>query len=100
MLFLLIALISIVSLQDTPAASPQAGTAPQLSQTQTIKFEPTEGVPTFAVREPVLRVKPGTIVETRTFSKPGITTRRPVARGRVRSGRSTSKGPRRRTRWS
>jgi amidase len=28
-------------------------------------------VPTFAKREPVLRVKPGTIVETRTFSKPG-----------------------------
>jgi len=37
----------------------------------TIKFEPTDGVPTFAVRPPVLRVKPGDIVETRTFSKPG-----------------------------
>src|SRR5687767_2903331 len=36
-----------------------------------IKFEPAHGVPTFAVREPVLRVKPGDIVETRTFSKPG-----------------------------
>jgi amidase len=36
-----------------------------------IKYEPTEGVPTFAVREPVLRIKPGTIVETRTFSRPG-----------------------------
>lgn len=36
-----------------------------------IKYEPTQGVPTFAVREPVLRVKPGDIVETRTFSKPG-----------------------------
>jgi amidase len=36
-----------------------------------IKFEPKEGVPTFAVRPPVLRLKPGAIVETRTFSKPG-----------------------------
>ena len=43
-------------------------TAPQPA---TIKFEPTDGVPTFAVREPVLRVKPGTIVETRTFSRAG-----------------------------
>jgi acetamidase/formamidase len=36
----------------------------------THKFEPKAGVPTFAVREPVLRIKPGDIVETRTFSKP------------------------------
>ena len=36
-----------------------------------LKFEPTSGVPSFAVREPVLRVKPGDIVETRTFSRPG-----------------------------
>ena len=28
-------------------------------------------MPSFAVREPVLRVQPGTIVETRTFSRPG-----------------------------
>ena len=38
---------------------------------QTIQFTPTAGVPTYAVREPVLRIKPGAIVETRTFSKPG-----------------------------
>jgi acetamidase/formamidase len=38
---------------------------------QTVTYEPTAGVPTFAVREPVLRVTPGTTVETRTFSKPG-----------------------------
>ena len=38
---------------------------------QTITYEPTAGVPTFAVREPVLRLKPGATVETRTFSKPG-----------------------------
>ena len=36
-----------------------------------ITFTPKEGVPTYAVREPVLRIKPGTVVETKTFSKPG-----------------------------
>jgi amidase len=36
-----------------------------------IKYEPTSGVPTFAVREPVLRIKPGAIVESRSFSKAG-----------------------------
>jgi acetamidase/formamidase len=36
-----------------------------------IKFEPTSGVQTFAVREPVLRLAPGAVVETRTFSRPG-----------------------------
>ena len=36
-----------------------------------ITFTPKEGVPTYALREPVLRIKPGTIVETKTFSKPG-----------------------------
>jgi amidase len=36
-----------------------------------LTFEPTQGVPTFAVRDPVLRLKPGAIVQTRTFSKPG-----------------------------
>lgn len=38
---------------------------------ETIKFTPTGGVSTFAVREPVLRIKPGDIVESHTFSKPG-----------------------------
>ena len=41
------------------------------AQAQTVTFTPTAGVPTFAKRDPVLRVKPGTIVETKTFSKPG-----------------------------
>jgi amidase len=36
-----------------------------------IKFEPTQGVQTFAVRQPVLRIKPGDTVESRTFSKSG-----------------------------
>ena len=38
---------------------------------QTVTFEPAAGVPTFAVRDPILRIKPGTTVQTRTFSKPG-----------------------------
>jgi amidase len=36
-----------------------------------VTFTPTAGVPTFAVREPVLKIAPGTIVETKTFSRPG-----------------------------
>jgi amidase len=36
-----------------------------------IPYEPVAGVQTFAVREPVLRLKPGAVVQTRTFSKPG-----------------------------
>ncbi|HEY0876545.1 MAG TPA: hypothetical protein VGD94_23930, partial [Vicinamibacterales bacterium] len=42
-----------------------------LQQPAPIKYEPTAGVQTFAVREPVLRIAPGTIVESRTFSRPG-----------------------------
>lgn len=37
----------------------------------TIRFVPKAGVQTFAVREPVLRIKPGDIVESSTFSRPG-----------------------------
>ena len=43
----------------------------QQPTTQPITFEPTHGVPTFAVRDPILRLKPGAVVRTRTFSKPG-----------------------------
>jgi acetamidase/formamidase len=45
--------------------------APTVAAGQTIQFSPTAGVPTYAVREPVLRIAPGTTVETKTFSKPG-----------------------------
>jgi acetamidase/formamidase len=45
--------------------------APAMLTADTIKFTPTSGVRTFAVREPVLRIKPGDTVETRTFSRPG-----------------------------
>src|SRR5262245_51456546 len=38
---------------------------------QTVTFEPTSGVPTFAVRDPVLRITPRTTLQTRTFSKAG-----------------------------
>ncbi len=43
----------------------------RFGEAQTITFEPTTGVQTFAVREPVLRLKPGATVESRTFSRPG-----------------------------
>jgi amidase len=45
--------------------------APRQQVQQPIKFEPQDGVPTFAVRPPVLRLRPGAIVETRSFSRPG-----------------------------
>ena len=44
---------------------------PALTRAETHKFKPTAGVQTFAVRPPVLRVRPGDIVETETFSRPG-----------------------------
>jgi acetamidase/formamidase len=51
-------LVLLAFLAQQPAPSP-------------ITFEPTHGVPTFAVRDPILRLKPGAVVQTRTFSKPG-----------------------------
>jgi acetamidase/formamidase len=48
-----------------------AFSTPVGAQAPTVTFTPTAGVSTFAKREPVLRVTPGTIVDTRTFSKPG-----------------------------
>ncbi len=36
-----------------------------------IRYEPTSGVPSFAVRDPVLRIKPGAVVESRSFSREG-----------------------------
>jgi acetamidase/formamidase len=42
-----------------------------LAAPETTTFKPTTGVATFAVRAPVLRVRPGDIVETQTFSRPG-----------------------------
>jgi acetamidase/formamidase len=48
-----------------------AALALQTAAGQTVTFTPTAGVPTFAVRDPALRIPPGTTVVTRTFSKPG-----------------------------
>ena len=45
--------------------------APAHAQGTTHKFTATAGVQTFAVRPPVLRIKPGDTVETQTFSRPG-----------------------------
>ncbi|MBI4410208.1 MAG: acetamidase/formamidase family protein [Gemmatimonadetes bacterium] len=39
----------------------------------TIRFQATRGYPTFAVREPVLRVKPGTVLVTETLMGPYYT---------------------------
>ena len=41
------------------------------AQGQKVVYTPTDGVPTYAVRPPVLTIKPGTIVETKSFSRPG-----------------------------
>jgi acetamidase/formamidase len=41
------------------------------AQGTTHKFTPTAGVQTFAVRPPILRIKPGDTVETQTFSRSG-----------------------------
>ncbi len=40
------------------------------ARAETRRFTPTHGVATFAVREPVLRLRPGDVVESQTFSKP------------------------------
>src|SRR5688572_16591390 len=42
-----------------------------VAQNQKTTFTPTAGVPTYAVRPPVLTIKPGTIVETKSYSQPG-----------------------------
>lgn len=44
---------------------------PFVALAQTVKYEPTAGVQTFAVRPPVLKIAPGTTVETRTFTRAG-----------------------------
>ena len=38
---------------------------------QTIQFVPQVGAQTYAVRPPVLRVKPGDIIESPTLTRPG-----------------------------
>jgi acetamidase/formamidase len=45
--------------------------SPCFGQGTTHQYTPTAGVQTFAVRPPVLTIKPGDIVETRTWSRAG-----------------------------
>lgn len=42
---------------------------PLAASAETHKFKPTAGVQTFAVRPPVLTIRPGDTVETETFSR-------------------------------
>ena len=44
---------------------------PGITMAETKSYVPAAGVATYAVRPPVLRVKPGDIVQTRTFTRPG-----------------------------
>src|SRR5215203_539211 len=44
---------------------------PAAAAAETHRFKPAAGVPTFTVRPPILIIKPGDIVETETFSRPG-----------------------------
>jgi acetamidase/formamidase len=51
------------------ALAPLVAARPAVAQParDTVRFTPTVGHPTFAVREPVLRVKPGTVLVSRTM---------------------------------
>ncbi|HWP37250.1 MAG TPA: acetamidase/formamidase family protein [Gemmatimonadales bacterium] len=49
-----------------------AGTPAAWAQ-DTVRFEPTVGHPTFAVREPVLRIRPGTVLVSKTMFGPYYT---------------------------
>ena len=46
-----------------------------LTAQDTVRFTPTVAQPTFAVREPVLRIKPGTVLVSRTHTGPYYTER-------------------------
>jgi amidase len=43
-----------------------ASAAPRLAAQDTVRFTPTVGYPTFAVREPVLRIRPNTVLISKT----------------------------------
>ena len=58
------------TLSARPAGTQPAPAAAAPAQAPII-FEPKAGVPTFAVRPPVLRLTPGAVVQTRTYSEPG-----------------------------
>ena len=50
---------------------PAAAQQPASRAAQPVRYEPRAGVQTFTIREPVLRLPPGAVVETRTFSTAG-----------------------------
>jgi len=54
----IVGVVLLFGMFSTPAPEARA---------ETRKFKPQKGVPTFAVREPVLRVAPGDVVETETL---------------------------------
>ena len=68
------------------AAVAAAAATQQGKAVPVIKFTPKEGVPTYAVREPVLRFPPGTVIETQTFSIYGLLPRRQVSDQAMTSG--------------
>ena len=55
----------LMSLALLPGAVPSNG-ATVAAQQNVVEFTPTVGYPTFAVREPVLTIQPGTILRSRT----------------------------------
>jgi acetamidase/formamidase len=65
-------LIPLLSWSVAAGLAPFAGTGPavQSPPVDTVRFTPTVGYPTFAVREPVLRVKPGTVLISNTMWGP------------------------------
>ena len=71
---------------------------PSTGFAETHRLRPTIGHPTFAVRPPVLTVKPGDVSKASRCGASGMS--RPAANGRARSARSPSKAPSRATRWS
>ena len=67
------------------------------AQSETRRFKPTQGVQTFAVREPVCASSPATSSKPRRST--AATTPGRVASGRAKWGPSTSWVPRRMTPW-
>ena len=60
--------VTLASMASTlVVASAAAGVASPLAAQDTLRFEPTVGHPTFAVREPVATITPGTVIISRTM---------------------------------
>jgi hypothetical protein len=59
--------VVVVSTRSTFLLAVLASIATPLSAQDTLRFEPTIGYPTFAVREPVATITPGTVIISRTM---------------------------------